>query len=63
MIIKAVEWDNNNQPTKYMSSAVYTIKDGQRVLASNGIVAPTLEEVVALIQHAECSFDHIWIQP
>ena len=62
MIIKAVEWDNNDKPTRYVSSAVYTLVDGKRTLVSNGLVADTLEEIVSLVQHAECNFDFITVK-
>ena len=61
MIIKAIAWDENDKPTLYKSSEVYTIVNNKRVLANPGFIAPTLEEIVALVQHSECSFESIWV--
>ena len=62
MTIQCIARDKDDRPTLYKSSAVYTYVDGQRVLASEGFIASTLEEVVRLVQHAECSFKHIWVK-
>jgi hypothetical protein len=61
MIIHAVAWDKDDQPTLYRSNAVYTYVDDKRVLASQGFEAPTLQEIVSLVQHAEISFKSIWV--
>lgn len=63
MIIQCIARDEYDRPTMYRSGAVYTHNSaGERVLASKGFEAPTLEEVVKLVQHAECDFDHIWVK-
>ena len=63
MIIKIIERDKDNNPTLYQSSAVYTIQNGQRVCVNaQGFIAPTLEEVVSLVQKAECDFDFIAVR-
>ena len=63
MTIQCIARDKYDRPTMYKSSAVYTIdSQGNRVLASEGFVAPTLEEIAKLVQHAECSFASIWVK-
>lgn len=63
MIINIVRRDAQDNPCWYRSNAVYTYNaNGERVIASQAIEGPTLEDVVSKIQHAECKFQYIAVR-